>query len=241
MNGNDPREEIKELLQASALKEILVRAAALHGHYCPGLAFGVKAGHAGLKRLGFDNTGMEELLAVVECNNCFVDGIQMATGCSLGNNALVYKDYGKTAVTILSRRADTAVRLALKPRAWEGEDADERQKEARGLFQRVVKERQQDPEASKRMKELFRELSFETVEKPGEELFDIRDVAPEFPEYAPIVDSASCSECGEQFMETKASARDSAPVCLPCAKDDCMAVLGRGICVLEKGAYPRQG
>lgn len=238
MDKEDPRENIRELLRRGHLTALLVRAAGLHGHYCSGLAFGVVAGWAGLKRLGFDNTGMEELLAVVECNNCFVDGIQMTTGCSLGNNALIYKDLGKTAVTIMSRKTRSAVRLALKPRQWDGENASERDTEAADLFRRVVKERRQDPEASRRMEELFREKSFETVTMSEEELFDIADVPVAFPEYAPIVDSETCAVCGEQFMGTKRAAGKTQPLCLTCAEADCMAVLGRGICGLKKGAFP---
>jgi len=238
--NDDPRQQVKELLATHRLKDLLIHAASLHGHYCPGLAFGIKAGYAGLKRLGFENTGMEELLAIVECNNCFVDGIQVSTGCSLGNNALIYKDIGKTAVTIVSRKTKSAVRLALKPSRWTDEDATEREKEAADLFRRVVKERQDDPEASKRMRELWRELSFETVEKPEDALFNMQKVPAELPEYAPIVDSATCTICGEEFMETKKAGTDDRPVCLACAEVDCMAVLGRGICELERGAFPSE-
>jgi len=238
MNDADPREEVKELLRASDLAALLRQAARLHGHYCPGLAFGVKAGHAALQRLGFENTGMEELVAVVECNNCFVDGVQMTTGCSLGNNALIYKDLGKTAVTIMSRKTGSAVRIALKPRQWEREYASDKDKEAADLFRQVVKERQKDPEASRRMKELFREKSFETVTMSEEELFDIRDVPATFPEYAPIVDSETCEICGEEFMGTKKAEDNGDPVCMACAGAHCMAVLGPGICVLKKGAFP---
>jgi len=237
MNDGDPRKEIKELLRAGDLTGLLVQAARLHGHYCAGLALGVAAGYAGLKRLGFDNTGMEELLSVVECNNCFVDGIQMATGCAFGNNALIYKDLGKTAVTVMSRKTGSAVRIAVKPRGWDREDASDRDREAADLFRRVVKERQNDPEAAKRMKELFREKSFETVIMSEEELFDITDVPAAFPEYAPIVDSETCSVCGEHFMGSKKAENGGEPVCLPCAKADCMAVLGRGISVLRKGSW----
>jgi formylmethanofuran dehydrogenase subunit E len=237
MKQTDPRASVKEMLLNGDLRTLLETSAQLHGHYCPGLAFGVKAGYAGLKRLGFDNTGMEELLAVVECNNCFVDGVQMSTGCSLGNNALIYKDLGKTAVTILSRKTNKAVRLMLKPGGWDSEGASETQKEAGELFRRVVKERQEDPEASRRMRALFRELSYETVEKAEEDLFDIHDAPAHFPEYAPIVGSARCDRCGEEFMETKGTILDGKPICLSCAKMDCFAVLGRGICALRQGLF----
>jgi formylmethanofuran dehydrogenase subunit E len=237
MNKGDPREEIRTLLRDGDLTGLLLHAARLHGHYCPGLAFGVVAGRAGMKRLGFDNTGMEELVAVVECNNCFVDGIQMTTGCSLGNNALIYKDLGKTAVTIMSRKTGCAVRIALKPRQWDREDSSELDREAADLFRRIVKERQQDPEASKRMQELFREKSFRTLAMPEDELFDIADVPATFPEYAPIVDSDACTVCGEVFMSTKKAPDGDEPTCLTCAGVDCMAVLGAGICVLKKSAF----
>lgn len=235
--NDDPRRQIKELLKTGRLTDLLIQTAGLHGHYCPGVAFGVKAGYAGLKRLGFDNTGMEELIAIVECNNCFVDGVQMSTGCTFGNNALVYKDLGKTAVTIVSRKVDSAVRLVLKPRAWSSANATDKEKEAADLFRRVVKERQKDPEALTRMQQLWKELSFETVEKPEEELFEIKEISAELPEYAPIVDSAVCNICDEEFMSTKDAGANSGSVCLNCAKADIMAVLGKGICVLKKGMF----
>jgi formylmethanofuran dehydrogenase subunit E len=228
MDDADPRAEIKELLRAGDLTALLRRAAGLHGHYCPGLAFGVAAGHAALRRLGFDNTGMEELVAVVECNNCFVDGVQMSTGCSLGNNALVYRDLGKTAVTVMSRKTGGAVRLALRPWKPDREGASERDREAAELFRRVVREREDDPAAAARMSELWRELSFETVVKTEDELFDIRDVPADFPAYAPIFDSAACSVCGEQFMETRGRLTSGKPTCLACAGAEFYEVDGRG-------------
>ncbi|GAH73936.1 unnamed protein product, partial [marine sediment metagenome] len=142
------------------------------------------------------------------------------------------------AVTIMSRKTGSAVRIALKSRQWVREDASDKDEEAAELFRRVVKDRQEDPEASRRMKELFREKSFETVTMSEEELFDITDVPATFPEYAPIVDSETCKTCGEEFMGTKKAQEDGEPVCLACAGTDCMAVLGRGICMLKRGVFP---
>ena len=56
---------------------------------------------------------MEEVVAIVECNNCFTDGIQVVTGCTFGNNALIYKDLGKTAVTVARRLDGAGVRLVV--------------------------------------------------------------------------------------------------------------------------------
>ena len=61
---------------------------ALHGHFCPFLAIGVKAAARAVKELGISSTGMEEVVAIVETNNCFSDGVQFVTGCSLGTTLL---------------------------------------------------------------------------------------------------------------------------------------------------------
>ncbi len=111
-------------------------AGELHGHFCPYVALGVRAGHTALKTLGIErNLGMEEVIAIVEANNCFSDGIQMTTGCSFANNALIYHDLGKTAVTVAKRGGGhpttaPAVRVAVRvdystiddrvPSPWKG-------------------------------------------------------------------------------------------------------------------------
>jgi formylmethanofuran dehydrogenase subunit E len=230
----DPRTEIKTLLKAGNLSELLIQSAQLHGHYCPGLAYGVKAGFVGLKHLGFENTGMEELIAIVECNNCFVDGIQMTTGCTMGNNALVYKDIGKTAVTILSRKTNSAVRISLKQNSRTVNNPGSIEKEASKLADKIVKQRISDSKSEQRLKVLYKQIALNIVNKNENELFNIAPAPPEFPEYAPIVNSLVCGICKEEFMETKNAGTNKAPICLSCAKDDCHALLGRGICVLKK-------
>ncbi len=223
----EARKTVLKLLKDANLTGLLTFAGELHGHFCPGLAFGVKAGYLGLKKLDFENTGMEELVAVVECNNCFVDGIQVVTGCSFGNNALIYKDIGKTAVTLVSRKLQKAFRIVL--RRWEDKEPSDKEKEARELFDRVVKKREKDPETVRRMQELWTELSFATLEKPDEELFDVREVSVELPAYAPIFDNATCEKCGETCMETRTVLVGGKPQCIPCAGTDYFMVAGKGI------------
>jgi len=111
----NPRKIIEDLIIQDNLKGLIDKAAEIHGHYCPGLALGVKASYIACKRLDIVHTnGMEKIMAIVECNNCFVDGIQVISGCTLGNNALVYKDLGKTAVTFHRRGENTGLRLVAK-------------------------------------------------------------------------------------------------------------------------------
>ena len=83
-----------------------------------------------------ESTGMEEVIAVVECNNCFTDGIQVVTGCTFGNSALIFKDLGKTTVTVARRRDGAAVRLCIKADFREAMFA--RYPAVKPLFEKVV-------------------------------------------------------------------------------------------------------
>jgi len=76
MIGN-PRREIEHFIEKGDLEALLRKAAELHGHFCSYLAYGVKAGYIAVKELGIKSNGMEELIAIVETNNCFSDGIQI--------------------------------------------------------------------------------------------------------------------------------------------------------------------
>ncbi|MBN1575000.1 MAG: TraR/DksA C4-type zinc finger protein [Chitinispirillaceae bacterium] len=227
-----PRAAIQQLLLDGNVRAVLEMAGMLHGHYCVGLALGVKAVHAGFKRLGIiDNTGMEEIMAVAECNSCFVDGIQFAAGCTLGNNALVYQDLGKTAATFYCRGGSVAVRVCVK--SYDIDTGPEEEKrEGDALFEKAVKRREKLSDAENtRMKELWNKRSFAVAAAPDERCFLIADVkAPAFA-FAPIFDSQQCVVCGEKVMESKAVFRNGQPHCLACAGEEYRMVVGKGISV----------
>jgi len=186
--------------------------------------------YAAFKKLDIlESTGMEEILAIVECNNCFVDGIQAISGCTLGNNALIYKDLGKTAVTFINRKANKAVRLFVKY-SFENEKEDPEAEEARGLFERAIKRREKLlPEEMKRMKELWSKMSFAILSKSVEEIFDVKFVQPEDISYAPIYESVECSLCGENAMEMRIGFKEKNPICITCSGSDYWMIAGRGI------------
>ncbi|MBD3426589.1 MAG: formylmethanofuran dehydrogenase [Candidatus Omnitrophica bacterium] len=218
------------MLAGGDLTGILKKAGEIHGHYCSHVALGVRAVHAAYRELGItESTGMEEILAVVECNNCFVDGIQAASGCTLGNNALIYKDLGKTAVTFVDRRKNRAVRVAAKYDR-DKMDKDPKSAEAMRLFDKAVKRREQlTPGESERMKRLWTDLSFAILEKPEKEVLKVEEATPQAMEYAPIFESVTCSVCGENVMETRIRIKENQPVCLACSGDSYWIVAGRGI------------
>jgi formylmethanofuran dehydrogenase subunit E len=226
------RDAVYELLKVGDLEGLLRKAGEIHGHFCPGVSFGVKAGYLGMKKLGMlENLGMEELLAIVECNNCFVDGIQITTGCSFGNNAMIYKDFGKTAVTLIDRAEKRGVRIALRPGSWEAGRDNPQAREAQELFDKVVKQRAGTPEDAERMAKLWKERSFATLDRDDDVLFIVRDIEgeSEIPEYAPIFDSQLCHACEEDAMETRSVFVEGKPTCIQCAGADYFMVTGRGV------------
>ncbi len=226
----NPRAEIQQLIQQGDLEGLLVKAGELHGHFCPYLALGVKAAYTALKRLGIEqSTGMEEIVAIVETNNCFSDGIQMVTGCTFANNALIYHDLGKTAVTV-ARRDGAGIRIVLKD---EWRDAfNTRHPEAYALFKKIVVDREEaTPAEQERLMQVWTESSFDQLGLPEEEIFDVKPVEIEVPPFAPIFASVRCSICGESLMETRARVKDGKPVCITCAGAEHYVLDGSGISI----------
>lgn len=226
-----PRAPIEDLIRQGDLLALLKKAGELHGHFCPYVALGVRAGYLALAALGVvQNLGMEEVIAIVETNNCFSDGIQAVTGCTFGNNALIYRDLGKTAVTV-AKRDGTAVRVALRAEYNEGFDA--RYPEATGLFRKIIRERQvPTPEEQARLMQLWAETSYGQLAVPAEELFTVQHLQINVPAYAPIFASARCVLCGESVMESRARLVDGQPTCIACASAATYQLDGSGIRVV---------
>jgi formylmethanofuran dehydrogenase subunit E len=210
------RAEIEEMIESDDLAGLLTRTGEIHGHHCVGSAMGVMAAHRAMKELGVkESTGMEHVLAIVETNNCFSDGVQVVTGCTFGNNALIYVDYGKTAFTLL-RRDGEGIRLAAKPEA--GEILKNRNPEATELYNKVVTKRSRSTEDEERMLELNKKHCYKVLSIPAEEVFTIEKVKIEPPaRYSRILKSHICAMCGEKVMETRAVIKDGKTLCIPCA------------------------
>lgn len=91
------------------------KAAAFHGHECPGLAIGVRASIVAMDMLAAGSSEDEELVCVTENDACGVDGVQALTGCTFGKGNLLYRGTGKQAFSFFDRRSGKKIRLVLKP------------------------------------------------------------------------------------------------------------------------------
>ncbi|HJH27782.1 MAG TPA: formylmethanofuran dehydrogenase [Methanophagales archaeon] len=219
----DPfRKNIEELIEIGDLEGLREKTAELHGHFCVYSACGVKAGYIAMRELMIKDTGMKDFVAIVETNNCFSDGIQVVTGCTFGNRTLIFKDYGKTAVTV-ARRDGVAIRIALNPDFVDS--LTEKYPEAWSLFEKIVVRREKATEEEMgRLRQLFTEMSFEMLDVPEDEMFRTERKMIRLPEYAPIshpvFTSTKCSVCGENVLETHARVKGGKAVCIPCSGEE---------------------
>ena len=225
----NPRSGFAHAIQDRDIARCLVKTAEIHGHYCPGSAFGVMATLMGLELLGGGTSeGMEDLMAVVEINACFADGVQAVSGCTLGNNALVFRDLGKMAVTFALRERETGVRVRIK-----GHIRDHVDRVFPAFFplmEKVIRDRAGTPQDEKAFREKGREAAFALIQQPLDTYFEARTIVPVLPPYAPIVSSLICPGCREAVMATKTiQAGEKKGYCLSCAGTGVLGVDGRGI------------
>src|SRR5512146_1578845 len=96
-----------------SLNEILKTTASRHSHLCPRQVLGARIGLAGAQAFGLETPVRNKpLLVIVETDGCFADGIEAATGCTVGHRTLRIEDYGKVAVTFVDTQTGRAVRVA---------------------------------------------------------------------------------------------------------------------------------
>lgn len=163
------------------------KAAMFHGHLCPGLAFGTLVAKYVLEH-GFEHSPDEELVAVVENDNCSVDALQALLGTTYGKGNLIHKDYGKNNYVIYSRKSKKAVKLALKSTLFSGKKLNRDEK-----IQKILGSNPED-------------------------IFQITVVEYNPPDMAQIEDSIPCDVCGELTMSSRLIDYQGSHMCVSCYK-----------------------
>lgn len=179
------------------LQTLLEISASRHTHLCPRQVIGVRLGLAGAAALGIEVPQKKKrLLTIVETDGCFADGVEVATGCTVGHRTLRLEDYGKIAATFIDTKTGRAVRLA--PRL------DVRQKAY--------------DYAPNQKKRYFAQLNG-YQEMPIEELIFIEEVQLTTP-IAEIVSRAgvrvNCDICGEEIINEREVCDDNRMLCKAC-------------------------
>ncbi len=223
---SDPRIEIRNNIAKGQTDILLIKAAQMHGHFCPGLAMGVMAAVHAMREMKADSDGMENILAVTETNNCFSDGVQFITGCSFGNNSLIYRDLGKTAFTLAGRDGE-GIRICSR---HESRDIIEAAfPDFRKYYQSVIVEQERDPEMLSEYKKIAQERAFGTLNIPFGNLFTVERVHTEIPDFAGIDESVVCRLCNESVMRSRTTEQDDSFTCFSCSGRDYGILDGNGI------------
>jgi formylmethanofuran dehydrogenase subunit E len=168
-------------------KELMEKAVRFHGHICPGLTIGVLAAKYVLDH-GYEYSPNEELVAVVENDNCSVDALQVILGTTFGKGNLIHQDYGKINYTFYDRRIKKGLRLSIKS---------------------------SDPGDKKLTRD--EKIQFLLNSKP-EDIFHVYNVEFNPPGPAQIEESIPCEICGEHTISSRIMTYNNSEMCIPCYK-----------------------
>jgi len=180
-----------------------------HGHMCPGLAIGIRVAELAIAEMG-DRPGDEEVVAIVETDNCAVDAIQFITGCTFGKGNLIHLDYGKNAFRFIRRRDNKAIRIRLKSDAMKPLKPDEDQR-----LQRWREGNASEMEKQEVMR-LQKERAELILKAQITDLLEVQSIPPEIPDRARIFNSLACARCGEKVMETRLHLLEGKVYCTEC-------------------------
>lgn len=106
------------------LQELFEVGLKFHGHKCPAMPMGLRAGVAAMKVLGVERAQDKELFVVSETGKghaagCFLDGLMTATGCTYGKANIEKRYFNKMAFTLIDQQTGRAMRVSLKPDFFE--------------------------------------------------------------------------------------------------------------------------
>lgn len=210
-----PRTKILHCIKQEDIQTLLLMSGQIHGHFCMGVTIGVIASFLAMKKLNVLIDGMEDIVAIVEVNSCFVDGIQFVAGCTLGNNGLIYRDIGKTAVTFANRKTGKGIRYIVNQTYMD--EKRSKNPQLKDLFNEVVNKNNRDLKLMEKFKKLSCDAAFAMLEYNFNDLFTIKDVNIDIPSHAKLFDSFICETCKESTMVTRKNIKYDKELCPSCA------------------------
>lgn len=185
-------QKLQELLQASAQRH--------RGCLCPRQVLGVRIGIYAAELFAFHLPQTDKrLFAFVETDGCLVDGITVATNCSVGSRTMRVMDYGKAAVTFVDTVSNRAIRIT--PR--------------RDSRRRALEYAPNEPDRWHAQLAAYQIM-------PAEELLLAQDVHLTVSLSAIVSQHGHrvvCAECGEDIINEREVCRDGLVLCRACAGD----------------------
>ncbi|NOZ60012.1 MAG: hypothetical protein GXO66_10645 [Euryarchaeota archaeon] len=180
-------------------REIVELAERLHGHLAPGIALGVRMASLALRRLG-TRRGSKKLIAISETARCLADGMQAATGATLGHGNAFVENYGKLALTVARSDTMQGYRVALRRDAW---------RHSRLMKKWMLREGKLTREEEKRLAEELLNL--------GEEWLEVTPVRVNMDVLFENSRIVRCSSCGDLVPERLSIGENGSRICKSCA------------------------
>ena len=181
------------------IRSFLERSTARHSHLCPRQVLGVRIGllAAHVFNLSPGENPKKRLLTFVESDGCFSDGVEVATGCTLGHRTLRLEDYGKIAAVFVDTNTGRAIRITphldVRERAF-----DCIPDEARHYFAQLQAYQVLPDDKLLTVQEVMLNIPVEKiVSRPGVRV--------------------NCAACGEEIINEREVTRDGLALCHACA------------------------
>ncbi len=184
----------------------------LHGHKCPAMPQGLRAGAIAMNKLGVERAKDSQLVALVElgeghCAHCMADGVQMITGCTFGKGNIKQLGYGKFGLTLVEKTTGRAVHVVPRGEAQAATKKTE-------FF---TKYREKGIPASEVPPEVVEPLIEKVLTMPEDQLFKISEVFHyDLAKGIESFDSFLCEECGDMVVERYGRVFQGRKVCIPC-------------------------
>jgi len=193
-------------------EELLNQAFFFHGHKCPAMPLGLRAGLKAMEVLGVERSQDKELHVISETGKghaagCFLDGIMFATGCTYGKSNMEKLYWDKMAFTLIDTINERAVRVSLKPEFF-----------AKALKSPFVELRRQGVPPQDVPPEILKPLLDNILSMPEEQFLKMSQVFDQPWQKKPgCFTAVPCAICGDLTFEKALRVKGGRLVCIPCS------------------------
>lgn len=188
-------------------------AVKFHGHRCPAMPMGLRAGLTAMMELGVERAPDKELHVIAETGKghaagCFLDGVMAATGCTYGKSNIEKTYWNKMAFTLIDTKKGKAVRVSLKPEFFE-----------KALQSPFVQQRKQGVPPQDVPAEVLKPLLERVLALPEEQFLSVSEVFDRpWQSGKACFDTVRCTGCGETVFTNKVVDKDGKKLCGGCAE-----------------------
>lgn len=180
------------------IESLCSQSSSRHSHLCPRQVLGIRIGLAGAATLGLALPVQDkQMVVIIETDGCFADGVEIATGCTLGHRTLRVEDCGKIAATFVDSKTGKTVRIA--PGADVRELACDYKPEEKSRYFAMLEAYKVMPETELLR---FQQVSLKT---PIEKIVSLPGLR------------VNCTRCGEEIINEREVLRDGYVLCAACA------------------------